>query len=101
MEAPFHGLLTASMVLQSSDDASGCMVDFIFGDLFHDGDQIYYAFVSMPISLSNLAIIGKIQKNIQRPIFTQKTLRATLNFAQTEYPKITQSKCWNYFKTVA
>ena len=26
-------------------------------------------------------------------------MRAALNFAQTENPKITQSKCWNYFKT--
>ena len=54
MEAPFHGLLTASMVLQSSDDAPGCMGDFIFGDLFHDGNQIKYAFVSMPISLFSI-----------------------------------------------
>ena len=38
-------------------------------DLFHDGDQIN--FFLMLISLSNLAAIGKIQKNIQtkmRPI---------------------------------
>ena len=27
------------------------------------------------------------------------TLRAALNIAQTESPKITQSKCWIYFKT--
>jgi len=40
MEAPSDELLTASMVLQISDDAPGCMGDFIFGDLFHDGNQI-------------------------------------------------------------
>ena len=33
-------------------------------DLFHNGDQIKYSFVLMPISLSDLAVIGKIQKNI-------------------------------------
>jgi len=32
-------------------------------------------------------------------MFTQKTLRAALNSGQTEDPKITQSKCWNNFKT--
>ena len=37
-------------------------------------------------------------EGIWGPLFTQKTLRATLNLAQTENPKITQSKCWNYFK---
>ena len=40
-----------------------------------------------------------VGKEILRAHVTQKTLRAALNFAQTENPKITQSKCWNYFKT--
>lgn len=45
-------------------------------DLFHDGDQIEYSFVSMPINISKLALIGKIQKNIQakvRPVGPEKT----------------------------
>ena len=32
-------------------------------------------------------------------MFTQKTLRTALNFAQTENPKNIQSSCWNHFKT--
>ena len=32
-------------------------------DRFHNGDQIYYSFISIGISLSNLAAMGKIQKN--------------------------------------
>ena len=31
-------------------------------------------------------------------MFTQETLRLAVNFVPTESPKITQSKCWNYFK---
>ena len=34
-------------------------------DLFHNGDQIKYSFALMLISLSSLAAMGKIQKNIQ------------------------------------
>ena len=33
-------------------------------DLFHNGDQIQYSFVLMLISLTNLAAMHKIQKNI-------------------------------------
>ena len=33
-------------------------------NLFHNGGQIKYSFVLMPISLSNLAVIDKVQKNI-------------------------------------
>ena len=33
-------------------------------DLFHNGDQINYSFVLMLINLSNLAAMGKIQKNV-------------------------------------
>ena len=32
-------------------------------DLFHDGDQIKYSFVLMLMNITNLAAIGKIQKN--------------------------------------
>ena len=37
---------------------------FLTIDLSHNGDQIYYSFILMLISLSNLAAMGKIQKNI-------------------------------------
>jgi len=33
-------------------------------DLFHNSDQILYSFVLMLLSLSNLTVMGKIQKNI-------------------------------------
>ena len=33
-------------------------------DLFHNGDRIQYSSVSMLMSLSNLAAMGKSQKNI-------------------------------------
>ena len=33
-------------------------------DLFHNGDQIWYSFVLMLISLSNLAAMGEIQTKI-------------------------------------
>ena len=33
-------------------------------DLFHNGDQIWYSFVFMLISLINLAAMGTIQKNV-------------------------------------
>lgn len=45
-------------------------------DIFHDGDQIEYSFVSTPINISKLALMGKIQKNIQakvRPVGLEKT----------------------------
>ena len=32
--------------------------------LSHDGDQIKYSFVLMLMNITNLAAIGKIQKNI-------------------------------------
>ena len=38
--------------------------DVLTIDHFHNGHQIKYSFVSMLISLSNLAAMGKIQKNI-------------------------------------
>ena len=40
-------------------------------DLFHNGGQIKYSFVLMLISLSNLAAMCKIQKNVcakMRPV---------------------------------
>ena len=37
-------------------------------DLFHNGDQLKYSFVLMLISLSNLAAMGKIQKNISTKV---------------------------------
>ena len=40
-------------------------------DLFHNGGQIKYSFVSILISLSNLAAMSKIQKNFcaeMRPV---------------------------------
>ena len=43
------------------------MVTFakLFTDLCHDdGDRILYSFVSVLIGLSNLAAVGKIQKNV-------------------------------------
>ena len=33
-------------------------------DRFHNGDRLQHSFVLMLISLSNLAIMGKIKKNI-------------------------------------
>ena len=40
-------------------------------DLFHNGDQMWYSFVLMLISLISLAVMGTIQKNIStkaRPV---------------------------------
>ena len=37
-------------------------------DLFHNGDQIWYSFVLMLISLINLAVMGTIQKNVSTKV---------------------------------
>jgi len=57
--------------LKNSDNNNSGPITLEPTDLLHDCNQIKYSFVLMLISLSNLAVMGKIQKNIQtkeRPV---------------------------------
>ena len=64
---PSQALLFRAFILPLHKFAHSCNNHFTFAvfwiDRFYNGDRGLYSFVSMLISLSNLAAMGKVQKN--------------------------------------